>query len=175
MFLEIAIFDPISVATTGRKLNLHSDARYRFERGLDATAQIMAGHIARLVTSICGGTASHVVEAGRGVDWQRQIDLSPEKLKRLTGIDLPPERQKQILESLGFTVEASASSWQVTPPSWRGDIDGAADLVEEIARIHGFDYLPVMALPRTHVVSQPAVNAAQLRPLQLRARSQNVG
>ena len=67
MFLEIAIFDPISVATTGRQLNLHSDARYRFERGLDATApQTMAGHIARLVTSICGGTASHVVEAGSG-------------------------------------------------------------------------------------------------------------
>ena len=169
MFLEIAIFDPISVATTGRQLNLHSDARYRFERGLDATApQTMAGHIARLVTSICGGQASHAVEAGSGVDWQRQIDLTPDKLTRLTGIELPADRQQHILEQLGFIVETAATGWRVTPPSWRGDIDGAADLVEEIARIHGFDHLPVMALPRTQVVPQPAVNAAQLRPLQLR-------
>lgn len=169
MFLEIAIFDPISVATTGRQLNLHSDARYRFERGLDATApQSMAGHIARLVTSICGGKASHPVVAGSGVDWQRQIELAPDKLLRLTGIDLPAADQQSILESLGFTLDSVATGWLVTPPSWRGDIDGAADLVEEIARIHGFEHLPVTALPRTHAVSQPAVNASQLRPLQLR-------
>ena len=176
MFLEIAIFDPISVATTGRQLNLHSDARYRFERGLDATApQTMAGHIARLVTSICGGQASHAVEAGSGVDWQRQIDLTQDKLTRSTGIELPADRQQHILEQLGFIIETAATGWRVTPPSWRGDIDGAADLVEEIARIHGFDHLPVMALPRSQVVSQPAVNAAQLRPLQYAARSRNAG
>jgi phenylalanyl-tRNA synthetase beta chain len=169
MFLEIAIFDPISVATTGRQLNLHSDARYRFERGLDATApEQLAGHIARLVTMICGGEASRPVNAGCGVDWQRQIVLSHDKLRRLTGIDLPAERQQKILETLGFILVGDADGWQVTPPSWRGDIDGAADLVEEIARIHGFDHLPVMALPRTHVVSQPAVNATQARPLRLR-------
>jgi len=169
MFLELAIFDPISVATTGRKLNLHSDARYRFERGLDANApDLFAGHVARLVTSICGGQASHTVRAGGGVDWQRQIALSPEKLQRLTGIELPDSRQREILETLGFQVEGDDKSWLVTPPSWRGDIDGAADLVEEIARIHGFDHLPVTALPRLHVVSQPAVNAMQARPLRLR-------
>ena len=81
---------------------------------------------------------------------------------------MPADRQQHILEQLGFIVETAATGWRVTPPSWRGDIDGAADLVEEIARIHGFDHLPVMALPRTQVVPQPAVNAAQLRPFQLR-------
>ena len=169
MFLEIAIFDPISVATTGRKLNLHSDARYRFERGLDATApQLMAGHIARLVTSICGGKCSRPVQAGAGADWQRRIALSPKKLQQLTGIELSAERQQQILELLGFIVVPVGVDWLVTPPSWRGDIDGSADLVEEIARIHGFNHLPVTALPRAQAVSQPVVNAAQLRPLRLR-------
>ena len=70
--------------------------------------------------------------AGGGVDWQRQIELAPEKLLRLTGIDLPAADQKSILESLGFTLDSVAAGWLVTPPSWRGDIDGAADLVEAV-------------------------------------------
>ena len=164
MFLEVAIFDPISVATTARKLNINSDARYRFERGLDVTSpDWVQGYLARLVLSICGGEASHVVSAGDGADWQRQIFLAHDKLQKLTGMDVPVAVQQQILETLGFTVEAGDGGWTVSPPAWRGDIDGAADLVEEIGRIHGYDHLPMDHLPREHVVAQPSLSPAQAR------------
>jgi phenylalanyl-tRNA synthetase beta chain len=169
MFLEIAIFDQVSVATTGRQLNIHSDARYRFERGLDVTSpDWAAGYVGRLVQSICGGAASHVTMAGPGADWQRQIFLATDKVEKLTGMRVPAARQVEILHALGFTTSDSDGGWQVSPPAWRGDIDGAADLVEEVARIHGFDALPMMHLDRDQAVAQPAVNAAQARPLRLR-------
>ena len=134
MFLEIAIFDPISVATTGRKLNLHSDARYRFERGLDSESPVWAaGHIARMVTEICGGEASVPVTMGPGVDWKRSIFLESGKVESLTGMVIDAGEQQRILEALGFTVTSADGGFDVAPPSWRGDIDGAADLVEEIA------------------------------------------
>ena len=169
MFLEVAIFDPISVATTARKLNINSDARYRFERGLDVTSpDWVQGHVARLVTSICGGEASHVTTAGEGAQWQREITLDADKVKRLTGMDVPAANQVAILESLGFTVAAGDGEWTVSPPPWRGDIDGAADLVEEIGRIHGYEHLPMDHLPREHVVAQPSLNPAQARQFRLR-------
>jgi phenylalanyl-tRNA synthetase beta chain len=169
MFLEVAIFDPISVATTARKLNINSDARYRFERGLDVTSpDWVQGYVARLVTSICGGEASHVTTAGEGAQWQREITLDADKVKRLTGMDVPAADQVVILESLGFTVAAGDGEWTVSPPPWRGDIDGAADLVEEIGRIHGYEHLPMDHLPREHVVAQPSLNPAQARQFRLR-------
>ena len=169
MFLEIAIFDPISVATTGRKLNLNSDARYRFERGLDSESPNWAtGHLARLVTAICGGEASVPVIAGKGVDWQRSIFLGAGKVLALTGMDVPADEQQRILETLGFTVTPVDGGMDVAPPSWRGDIDGAADLVEEIARIRGFDHLPMDHLPREDVVAKPSLSPAQARLFRLR-------
>ena len=169
MFLEVAIFDQIAVATTGRKLNIHSDARFRFERGLDVTSpEWVSGYVARMVLDICGGEASHVVSAGAGTVWKRTIFLAVDKVERLTGIKVPQGRQVAILESLGFSVSEANGGWQVSPPPWRGDIDGAADLVEEIGRIYGFDHLPMQHLPREHVVAQPAVNVKQARPLRLR-------
>ncbi len=182
MFLEIAIFDQISVATTGRKLNLHSDARYRFERGLDMTSPEWAsGYVSRMVLEICGGQASHIVmaganaDSGSGTEWRREIMLEDNKVERLTGMQVPVARQAEILTALGFELRdysgdgpGNLKGWMVSPPSWRGDIDGAADLVEEIARIHGFDKLPMLHLERDNVVAQPAVNAAQARPLRLR-------
>lgn len=169
MFLEVAIFDPISVATTARKLNINSDARYRFERGLDVTSpDWVQGHVARLVLSICGGEASHIVSAGDGANWQRQIFLSYDKVQKLTGMDVAIIDQQQILHTLGFTIAACPDDqgdggWQVSPPAWRGDIDGAADLVEEIGRIHGYDNLTMAHLPREHVVAQPSLSPAQAR------------
>ena len=174
MFLEVAIFDPISVAKTARKLNINSDARYRFERGLDVTSpDWVQGHVARLVTATCGGEASHVVGAGAGAIWERDITLAADKVKNLTGMDVPVDEQVKILETLGFTVAAigdgkAGDGWRVTPPSWRGDIVGAADLVEEIARIHGYDNLVMEHLPREHVVAQPSLSPLQAR--QFRAR-----
>ncbi len=169
MFLEVAIFDPISVAATARKLNINSDARYRFERGLDVTSpDWVQGHVARLVTSICGGESSHVTTAGEGANWQREISLAADKVQRLTGMDVPAADQVAILETLGFTVVAGDGGWTVSPPPWRGDIDGAADLVEEIGRIYGYDHLPMDHLPREGVVAQPSLNPAQARQFRLR-------
>ncbi len=166
MFLEIAIFDPISIATTGRKLNLNSDARYRFERGLDATSpDTMMDYISAMVVSICGGSASKVAEAGAGADWQRLIAYNPSRCAALTAVQIASSKQAEILENLGFTVvQDSDDAWSVQPPSWRGDIVGAADLVEEVMRVVGFDEIPEVSLPRLSVVATPAVDAVQKRP-----------
>ena len=166
MFLEMAVFDPVNVATTGRKLNINSDARFRFERGLDVTSPDWAmDHVAAMVLEICGGEASEVVVAGPGAKWERDIAFRPARVAELTGVDVPAAKQKKILADLGFEIgKSSAKTWQVSPPPWRGDIDGAADLVEEVIRVHGFDSIPETALPEPAVVGQPAVDAAQKRP-----------
>ena len=170
LFLEIAIFDPVSVAKTGRKLNIHSDARYRFERGLDGESpDLLSGYIARFVQSICGGEISKEVSVGGGVAWQRDIYFNPELTKQLTGVELANLKQKQILNELGFSVEASQDdTWKVMPPAWRNDIDVQADLVEEIIRIAGYDKLPMVPLPSSSVIAQPSYSEEQLRPIYLR-------
>ena len=170
MFLEIAIFDPIAVAMTGRKLQLHSDARFRFERGLDGDSPItMAGHIARLVQSVCGGEISNILIAGEGGSWEREIAFSPARVMQLTGVDCPSDKQADILGILGFEIDQSdKDSWLVKPPAWRNDIVGAADLVEEVIRIYGYDKLEMTALPREFVVAKPSYSPAQKRPVMLR-------
>ena len=171
VFIEMAVFDPVSVATTGRKLELHSDARYRFERGLDSEGpRWAAGHVARLVTEICGGEASEPVTSGRGVGWERRIRLNEARTMELTGMQVEAKEQKRILDALGFTVAVASKGkgWDVSPPPWRGDIDGDADLVEEIVRIRGFDNLPQISLPRDHAVARPALNARQAMLFALR-------
>ena len=165
MFLEIAVFDPVSVATTGRKLNLHSDARYRFERGLDQCGpEQMAGYIARFIQQICGGSFSELTLAGANSYIPKTIAFSLSRTRQLTGVDVPRADQKQILEILGFEVDdRGGDSWDVTVPPWRNDIDGSADLVEEIIRIFGFDKLNMTALPRNSVIARPAYSAEQKR------------
>ena len=170
MFLEIAVFDPTNVASTGRQLNIHSDARYRFERGLDATSPaLMAGYIARLVQSICGGSFSKLVVNG-SADFQSQVvAFSPDRTKALTGIDCPNNRQEKILTDLGFhVVRSQPEKWKVAIPPWRNDIDGPADLVEEVLRIYGYDNLEMTALPRDSYIARPAFSTVQLRPILLR-------
>ena len=170
LFLEIAVFDPVSVATTGRSLNIHSDARYRFERGLDGESpDSLSGYIARFVQKICGGEISHVVSVGDGVKWQRKITFKPELTRQLTGIELAHTEQSNILKDLGFVVKHDQDhSWEVMPPAWRNDVDGEADLVEEIVRIAGYDKLPMVSLPATSVVAKPVYSHEQLRPVLLR-------
>ena len=169
MFLEIAVFDPIKVATTGRQLNLHSDARYRFERGLDARSPVdMAGYIARLVGTVCGGRCSHLVVHGKADPAPKMLSFNPEKVKQLTGVDCPADKQAEILSVLGFELDTSQPEWQVQVPHWRNDIDGSADLVEEIIRIYGFDKLEMASLPRDEVVARPSFSPAQKRSLMLR-------
>ena len=170
MFLEIAIFDPIAVALTGRKLNLNSDARYRFERGLDTDGPTaFSGYITRMVKQLTGAEASHIVTAGAGVPAITPIAFSPAGVKSLTGVDVPEARMQEILEILGFTVDTTdAASWQVTRPSWRPDIHGKADIIEEIIRIHGYEHLPMLSLPRDEMIAKPSVSKLQRRTNYLR-------
>ena len=164
MFLEVAIFDETNVAATGRKLNVLSDARYRFERGLDQTSPYWGTELAtKLVLDICGGTASTVVMAGPGRNWQRQIPLHYSRIKTLCGVDIAETEAKRILGDLAFEVRGDGEAMSVTPPPWRGDIDGEADLVEEIVRINGFDKIEAVSLTRPHVISRPALSPQQQR------------
>ncbi len=143
VFLECAYFDPYLSAKTGRTLQIESDARYRNERGLDPAFTRPAVDLAvAMIQELCGGEASEIVEAGKAVDTDRTITFDPAYTKRLGGIDIAEKEQIKILESLGFTVTKN----KVMPPSWRGDIEGRADLVEEITRIYGYDNIEAVSV-----------------------------
>ncbi|MDE0046646.1 MAG: phenylalanine--tRNA ligase subunit beta [bacterium] len=164
-FLEIALFDPLRTAATGRKLNLVSDARQRFERGIDNAFAPASMEIAtRLILEICGGEASHVVTAG-SVPISRQVmDVRPSRVRSLGGIDIPASRASAILGDLGFAVrEAGEDAWSVTVPSWRHDMECEPDVIEEILRIHGFDEIPMATLPRPGGIPRDALSAGQKR------------
>jgi phenylalanyl-tRNA synthetase beta chain len=157
--LEIAYFTPINIARTGQKLQLTSDARSRFERGVDPAflddgLAILTGHI----LDICGGEASRVTRAGKPPIDGKRIRFDPARTAALGGMEVPADRQRAILESLGFRVEGS----DAFPPSWRRDIDGPADLVEEVTRIVGYDQIPSMALPRAEGVAHATATRSQM-------------
>ncbi len=144
VFIESAWFDPLRTAQTGRDTGIVSDAQYRFARGVDPESLVPGLELAtRLVVELCGGEPSDVVFAGAAPARLAPIAFDPSYVERLSGIAVGPERVNAILTSLGFDVKGGA----VQPPSWRRDIDGKADLVEEVARIEGFDALPSTPLP----------------------------
>ena len=167
VFVEAALFDPIRTAATGRRLEIASDARYRFERGVDPAFVAPGLEIAtRLILELCGGEASEIVVAGTEPEWRREYLLRPERLSGLGGLHVPPAESRAILEALGCTVADAADrdgSLLVSPPPWRGDIEGEADLVEEVLRVKGYDDIPAVALPRDSVVSRPAIDARRRR------------
>jgi phenylalanyl-tRNA synthetase beta chain len=167
VFVEAALFDPIRTAATGRRLEIVSDARYRFERGLDPAFVAPGLEIAtRLIMQCCGGEPSEVVVAGAEPEWRREYRLRPERPAALGGLHVPPDESRAILEALGCTVEDAAGhdgSLLVTPPSWRGDIDGEADLVEEVLRVKGYDHIAAVPLARDTVVSRPAIDLRRRR------------
>ena len=165
VFVEAALFDPVRTAATGRKLNISSDARYRFERGLDPAFVGDGLEIAtRLILNLCGGEASDIVIAGAVPDWRRRYVLRRERPLTLGGLDVPPEESASILSALGFAVERQADgSLAVEPPSWRGDIEGEADLVEEVVRVKGYDQIPAVPLDRDTALSRPSLTRAQRR------------
>ncbi len=140
VFLEAAFFNPISIANTGRLLNAESDSRTRFERGIDPDSQILANEKAtQLILDICGGEASDIVIAGKGLNWQHVIDFDWNEIKRLCGFDIPVKTATTILENLGFSVDGN----KISVPSWRfNDVKQKADVVEEIVRIYGLEELP---------------------------------
>jgi phenylalanyl-tRNA synthetase beta chain len=168
VLLEIAYFDPGHIASTGRKLNLTSDARQRFERGvdpsfLDAGLEILTD----LIVRICGGEASEVTRAGTPPAARREVAYPPALCEDLGGVAIDEIEQQRILESLGFDlgrveIGPGAKKWIVSVPGWRPDIDGAADIVEEVIRIHGLDKVESVPLPRADGVAKPTATPAQM-------------
>lgn len=147
VFVESAWFDPIATAQTGRSLSLNSDAQYRFARGVDTASVVPGLELAtQLILDLCGGEPSEIVVAGQAPAAPEGFAFDPAYVKRLSGMDLGEDRIFEILNALGFTVMRGAP-WTVVPPSWRRDVEGSADLVEEVTRIHGFAALPNTPLP----------------------------
>ena len=163
VFIECAYFDPLRTAKTGRKTGINSDARHRFERGVDPNFITPGLEMAtQLVLDFCGGTPSETEIAGAVPAFEKTVLYPTTEVQRLTGMNVDPEGQERILSALGFTVRKS-DPWQVDVPSWRPDIEGKADLVEEIARIVGFDHLPTATLPLMNAVEVPKLTPAQER------------
>jgi len=157
--LEICYFTPHNIARTGQRLQLTSDARSRFERGVDPAflddgLAILTG----LVLDICGGEASRVTRAGKPPIEEKRVRFDPHRTSALGGIDVPEDRQREILEGLGFRLEGS----DAVVPTWRRDIDGPADLVEEVTRIVGYDSIPSTPLPRADGVAKPTATRSQM-------------
>lgn len=169
VLLEAALWDPANIARTGRDLQINSDARYRFERGVDPKA-VLAGldAAAEMIANICGGEISAAVISGAELNETRSYSLHIDRCKTLGGLDLSITQQSKILMDLGFIVVAKDDSLHVTVPSWRHDVMGEADLVEEILRIHGFDNIPPVSVPMIDAVPQPGVNDNQRRILRAR-------
>lgn len=159
VLIECAYFDPESIARTGQKLLLTSDARTRFERGVDpAFLDEGLAIAAALVVELCGGTPSEVTRAGTPPIATKTIAYDPARAETLGGLAIAPDRQRAILESLGFIV---SPDWQIDVPSWRRDIDGPADVVEEVIRIEGIDKVPSVPLPRAPGVARPTATPEQ--------------
>ena len=165
VLIEAALFDPVRTAAAGRKLNVASDARYRFERGLDPAFVRDGLEVAtRLMLELCGGEASEIVTAGAVPDWRRRYVLRAERPATLGGLDVPHEESAAILTALGFAVESLlGGGLAVEPPPWRGDIVGEADLVEEVLRVKGYDQIPAVPLDRDTALSRPSLTPAQRR------------
>ncbi|MEO1252267.1 MAG: phenylalanine--tRNA ligase subunit beta [Pseudomonadota bacterium] len=168
VFIECAYFDPLRTARTGRKAGIASDARYRFERGVDPAFIVPGLEMAtRLILDFCGGRPSEINVAGAPPSREKTILFPPSEVARLTGLDVAPERMEEILAGLGFAVRKS-DPWQVDAPSWRPDIEGKADIVEEVARIVGFDHLPAATLPSRMAVETPKLTPGQDRRQRVR-------
>jgi phenylalanyl-tRNA synthetase beta chain len=160
--IECAYFDPEHIALTGQKLALFSDARSRFERGVDPA---FLEHGLQLATAmaidLAGGEPSQEIRAGEPPKADKTVAYDPARCAGLGGLDVPEDRQQDILQRLGFTV-TRGDVWQVAVPSWRRDVDGAADLVEEVVRIEGIDNVPATPLPRAPGVARPTATPEQL-------------
>jgi phenylalanyl-tRNA synthetase beta chain len=163
VFIESAYFDAARIAQTGRKLGIVSDARYRFERGVDPEFVVPGLELAtRLILEFCGGEPSEIVVAGAVPEWKRTIAFSPAAVKRLAGVEVPTPEIVRILTKLGFAVSGDVSL-SVQPPSWRGDVEGTADLVEEVVRIYGLEKVPSQPMERTSAIARPTLTPAHRR------------
>jgi phenylalanyl-tRNA synthetase beta chain len=163
VLIESAYFDPLTIAKTGRKLSLTSDARYRFERGIDpASIEDGVRRAAALILETCGGEASSITVAGAPPVSEKTIDYPATEVLRLTGMDVSETRQEEILTHLGFEI-SRGGTWQIGVPSWRPDVEGKADIAEEVARIHGLDHLPTELLPNLSDAPRRNPSLAEIR------------
>jgi phenylalanyl-tRNA synthetase beta chain len=170
VLIESALWEPMNIAQTGRKLGINSDARYRFERGVDPAFMRPGLELAtHMVMELCGGTPSQVIVAGSPETAKRVIDFPLPEIKRLTGLTVPFADVRRVLESLGFGVGQDSGKSdervKITVPPWRGDVQGKADIVEEVARIVGVDRVPSTPFDRG-----PAPRKPVLTPIQVRTR-----
>ncbi|HXL69900.1 MAG TPA: phenylalanine--tRNA ligase subunit beta, partial [Rhizomicrobium sp.] len=164
VFIESAWFEPTRVARAGRKLGIVSDARYRFERGVDPQFVLPGLELCtHLILEWCGGEPSEVVIAGELPSPHKHINFDPSLVETLGGMAVGTDESIRILSRLGFTVIEHGDILHVTPPSYRRDIDGAADLVEEIVRIHGLSGVASTPLERDRAVAKPVLTSAQRR------------
>ena len=165
VLIESALWDPVNIAQSGRRLGIITDARYRFERGVDPTYTLPGLDLAtRLVLEICGGTPSQPLIVGEPPATERVIDFPWTETRRLAGIELSRAEMKVTLEALGFHVVGTGDRVKVLTPSWRPDVEGKADLVEEIIRIAGLDRIEPKPLPRIEAaVGKPVLTVMQKR------------
>ena len=163
VFLEAALFSPLRTAATGRKLTVESDARYRFERGVDPGFVVDGMELAtRMILDLCGGEASAPIIAGSIPAASPAIAFRPHRVAQLGGVSAGEAEAVRYLEALGCSLSKSSAGYDVTPPSWRGDITAEHDLVEEVIRIHGYDSIPETPMPRP-AVTRPVLTASQKR------------
>ncbi|MEO0992613.1 MAG: phenylalanine--tRNA ligase subunit beta [Pseudomonadota bacterium] len=165
VFLESAYWDPVTIAATGRRLKIHSDARYRFERGVDPAFTPVGMELAtRMILDLCGGEVSEPVQAGTVPDTARSYRLRPARVESLVGMSIPREEQVRILTALGFSATGTGEALEVWVPSWRPDVHGEADLVEEIARVASLTKLKAKPMSRPDPgVLRPVLTPAQVR------------
>ncbi|WP_086993511.1 phenylalanine--tRNA ligase subunit beta [Rhizobium sullae] len=166
VLIECALWDPMNIAKTGRTLGIITDARYRFERGVDPEYMVPGlERTTELVLELCGGTPAKADVVGYQGYQPKVVGFPYSEVKRLTGLEVSTEESKDILTRLGFMVSGSGERVSVAVPSWRPDVDGKADLVEEVMRIHGVDNIKPAPLE-----SHAAVNGKILTTLQIRDR-----
>ncbi|BCB20764.1 phenylalanine--tRNA ligase subunit beta [Bosea sp. ANAM02] len=165
VLIESALWDPLNIARSGRALGINSDARYRFERGVDPDFARPGLDLATaMVIELCGGEASEVEFVGELPASPAAIDFPWSEVKRLTGLELPQAEMQEALTSLGFQVSGAGDRVKVAVPSWRADVGGKADLVEEIVRIAGLDRVASTPLPRIKgEVVKPVLTVLQKR------------
>jgi phenylalanyl-tRNA synthetase beta chain len=164
VLIESAWFDPLRTAATGRKTGLVTDARYRFERGVDPASVLPGLDLAtRMILDLAGGTPSQRTVAGKEPVEPRSIPFDFARVEKLTGLKLEDGEIARTLEALGCVLEGTPPSVAVRVPTWRPDLQGPADLVEEVVRIAGLDRLPPTPLPRIGGIARPVLTERQRR------------
>jgi phenylalanyl-tRNA synthetase beta chain len=164
VLIESALWDPLNIAQSGRKLGINSDARYRFERGVDPAFMLPGLELAtRMVLDLCGGEPSGVTVAGKAEAPERIIDFPLDELPRLAGLDVDLPEVRRVLGHLGFFVAGQGGNVKVAVPSWRADVEGKADIVEEVVRIVGVDRVPSTPFERGEAPRKPVLTPIQLR------------